>query len=82
MALKRLAFSDGSAVATQNGSHMKRSNRDLRMPQHDYGLALQNAVTWLGQRYLLAEPVARRVEERKPFFVESRSWLEPRRARR
>lgn len=45
---------------------------------HDYKLALQNAVSWLGDRYLLAEPVARRVEERKPFFVEARSWHEPR----
>ena len=57
---------------------MKRPNSNLRMPQHDYDLALQSAVSWLGERYLLAEPVSRR-EERKPFFVESRSWHEPRR---
>jgi hypothetical protein len=43
------------------------------LPQHDYGLALQNAVSWLGDRYLLAEPVRRNVEH-KPFFVEPRSW--------
>ncbi|MEO8018362.1 MAG: hypothetical protein ABI769_11140 [Pseudomonadota bacterium] len=48
-----------------------------RMPQHDYGLALQNAMSWLGDRYLLAEPAPRRIEQRKPFFVEARSWHEP-----
>jgi hypothetical protein len=36
-------------------------------------------MSWLGDRYLLAEPVARRKEERKPFFAEVRSWHEPRR---
>jgi hypothetical protein len=60
-------------------SEMKRPNPNSRLPQHDYGLALQSAVSWLGERYLLAEPVSRRVEERKPFFVEARSWHEPRR---
>jgi hypothetical protein len=58
---------------------MKRNNPNPHMPQHDYGLALQSAVSWLGERYLLAEPVSRRVEERKPFFVEAKSWHEPRR---
>jgi len=57
---------------------MKRPNPNSRIPQHDYGLALQTAVSWLGERYLLAEPVPRRIEERKPFFVEAKSWHEPR----
>jgi hypothetical protein len=57
---------------------MKRPKSSL--PQHDYALALQNAMSWLGDRYLLAEPTPRRVEERKPFFVEAKSWREPRRA--
>ena len=26
------------------------------IPLHDYGPALQSAVSWLGERYLLAEP--------------------------
>jgi len=60
---------------------MKRAKNDLhRMPKHDYGLALQNAVSWLGERYLLAEPVARRSEERKPFFAEQRSWHDAQRS--
>ena len=50
-----------------------------QVPQHDYGLALQSAVSWLGDRYLLAEPVSRRVEELKPFFFEPRHWHEARR---
>jgi hypothetical protein len=58
---------------------MKSPKPDLRIPQHDYGLALQTAVSWLGERYLLAEPVSRRIEEHKPFFVVPRSWHEPRR---
>jgi hypothetical protein len=49
------------------------------VPPHDYGLALQTAMSWQGDRYMLAEPVARRVEQRKPFFAEVRSWHEPRR---
>jgi len=49
------------------------------MKRHDYGLALRNAVSWLGDRYLLAEPVSRRNEKRKPFFVEPRSWHDVRR---
>jgi hypothetical protein len=48
------------------------------VPQYDYALALQSAVSWLGDRYLLAEPV-RRIAQPKPFFVETPSWHEPRR---
>jgi hypothetical protein len=35
----------------------------LPLPSHDYGLALQNAVSWLGDRHLLAQPVPRRSVE-------------------
>ena len=44
---------------------MKRPN-DLHSqpPVHDYGLALQNAVSWLGDRYLLASPVSPRRPDR------------------
>jgi hypothetical protein len=60
---------------------MKRSKTPANtLPRHDYGLALQTAVSWLGDRYLLAEPVARRREEAKPFFVEPRRWHEEQRA--
>jgi hypothetical protein len=32
-------------------------------------------MSWLGDRYLLAEPVPRLVsEERKPYFAEQRRW--------
>ena len=31
-----------------------------RVPQHDYRPALEGALSWLGKRYLLAEPVNRR----------------------
>jgi hypothetical protein len=41
----------------------------LPLQSHDYGLALQNAVTWLGDRHLLAKPVPRRSVERA-YFVE------------
>lgn len=57
---------------------MKRPKPSSLVPQHDYGLALQTAVSWLGDRYLLAEPV-RRVEQPKPFFFEPRHWYEARR---
>ena len=47
-------------------------NRVIRL--HDYGPALQSAVSWLGERYLLAEPVQRRSDEPKPFFNTQPSW--------
>jgi len=50
----------------------KASNPSL--PVHDYRPALQCAVSWLGDRYLLAEP-AQRVHERKPYFSEVRRWM-------
>jgi len=43
---------------------------------HDYGLALQSAVSWMGDRYLLAAPVVRRREEPAPYFSEPRRWHE------
>jgi hypothetical protein len=35
------------------------------IPQHDYRSALQGALSWLGDRYLLAEPLNRRPDDRK-----------------
>ena len=36
---------------------MKRpDNKPRSIPLHDYGLALQSAVSWMGDRYLLAAP--------------------------
>jgi hypothetical protein len=62
-------------------SAMKRQKENVSpLPQHDYGLQLQTAVSWLGDRYLLAEPVPRVVEKAKPFFVEPRRWHEVRRS--
>ena len=43
-------------------SAMKRPNEHTQLPVHDYGLAVQNAVSWLGDRYLLAAPATRRVD--------------------
>jgi hypothetical protein len=44
---------------------VKRPN-DLhpQLPVHDYGTALQSAVSWLGDRYLLASPIATRRPDR------------------
>ena len=36
------------------------------IPPHDYRPALQGALSWLGKRYLLAEPLNRRSEDRRP----------------
>jgi hypothetical protein len=36
------------------------------IPTHDYRPALQGALSWLGNRYLLAEPLNRRGDEKKP----------------
>ena len=53
---------------------MKRpEDKSRSIPVHDYRLALQSAVSWLGDRYLLAEPVTRR-REPAPYFSEPRRW--------
>jgi hypothetical protein len=35
------------------------------IPQHDYRTALEGALSWLGNRYLLAEPLNRRSDDRE-----------------
>ena len=50
------------------------SAEDAELALHDYHLALQSAVSWLGDRYLLAEPVQRRNEPAQPYFTEPRRW--------
>lgn len=48
---------------------MKVSNETkVPLPVHDYGQAVQRAVSWLGERYLLAEPQARR-KDLGPIYV-------------
>jgi hypothetical protein len=60
---------------------MKRpKDKPDSLPQYDYALALQTAVSWLGDRHLLAQPVTRRVEEHKPYFVEQSRWNDARRS--
>jgi hypothetical protein len=62
---------------------MKNSeSSSISIPQHDYALALKSAVSWLGDRYLLADPLPRRRNERKEYFTESRRWLDIRNERR
>lgn len=55
---------------------MKTTDKKVPVPKHDYGLELQKAVSWLGDRYLLAQPQLRRTDAR-PVYV-----LEPQRKRR
>jgi hypothetical protein len=52
---------------------MKRKDH-TSIPLHDYRPALEDAMSWLGDRYLLAEPAPRLSEERKPYFAEQRRW--------
>jgi hypothetical protein len=54
--------------------HMKRKESAAQIPLHDYRPALQGALSWLGDRHLLAEPVARLSQERTPYFAEARRW--------
>lgn len=54
---------------------MKRSESSTGpIPQHDYGVALKSAVSWLGDRYLLAAPLHKRPDERKEYFVQAPRW--------
>jgi hypothetical protein len=52
-----------------------KTSKNPQLPTHDYRQALKNAVSWLGERYLLAEPVRKRREELKPYFAETPRWL-------
>ena len=53
-------------------AHMKRTQATF--PLHDYSPALQGALSWLGDRHLLAEPAPRLRQEQTPYFAESRRW--------
>ena len=55
-------------------THMKRKQSTATIPLHDYRPALEGALTWLGDRHLLAEPVPRLSVERVPYFAEPRRW--------
>jgi hypothetical protein len=44
-------------------------------PLHDYDAALRNAVSWLGDNYLLANPTPRRQQESSPYFNAPRRWI-------
>jgi hypothetical protein len=45
-------------------------------PVHHYRIALQSALSWLGNRYLLAQPVNRvSAQRRPPYFAETRQWM-------
>jgi hypothetical protein len=47
------------------------------IPQHDYRSALQRALSWLGDRYLLAEPLNRRSDDRKLQISEAHDPDQP-----
>lgn len=55
---------------------MNRAKATPKRPpqQYDYALALQKAVSWLGDRYLLAQPVTRPVTAPRAYFNEPRHW--------
>jgi hypothetical protein len=54
---------------------MRKPDRPGALPLHDYDAALRNAVSWLGDNYLLAVPAPRRDESRKPYFNAPRPWI-------
>ena len=54
---------------------MKRNKlSNALLPIHDYRPALECAVSWLGDRYVLAAPVTRH-KESKAYFAENRRWF-------
>jgi hypothetical protein len=60
---------------------MQTRSGTASIPQHDYRQALKSAVSWLGDRYLLADPQPKRRDDRKDYFVVTRSWHDARNAR-
>jgi hypothetical protein len=53
-----------------------------RLPVDDYSAALRNAVSWLGERYLLAVPVTRTDQATPRYFPQGRGWYERLQAKR
>ena len=49
-------------------------SKQAPFPLHDYGAALQGALSWLGDRHLLAAPALRLQTAEVPYFAESRRW--------
>jgi hypothetical protein len=49
-------------------------SKQAPFPLHDYGAALQGAVSWLGDRHLLAAPAPRLQTVQASNFAESRRW--------
>jgi hypothetical protein len=49
--------------------------RNPALPMHDYRTALQCALSWLGDRYLLAQPVNRVSAQHRPNFAATRQWM-------
>ena len=47
-----------------------------RLPVRDYSAALRNAVSSLGERYLLAVPVARSEQATPRYLPQGRGWYE------
>ncbi|HTU66171.1 MAG TPA: hypothetical protein VMF52_09485 [Steroidobacteraceae bacterium] len=60
---------------------MKRPE-DTPTSVHDYGAALESAVSWLGDRYLLATPQPRRNDIRPIYLLEAKQPPARRPARR
>lgn len=76
-ALFRRALLGEPSSATMTG--MKKQEKTA-LPLHDYDTALRNAVSWLGDNYLLAVPAQRRNEEHRPYFSAPRRWISATRA--
>jgi hypothetical protein len=55
---------------------MKKPDTPAPLPLHDYDTALRNAVSWLGDNYLLAVPTPRRREDSAPYFSAPRRWID------
>ncbi len=53
---------------------MYESPKDF--PLHDYSGAISSAVSWLGERYLLASPInmPRRLRPAEPFYGQRANW--------
>lgn len=54
---------------------MKRPEEKAKLvPTHNYDQAREKALSWLGDRYLLAEPARKRDDGSKAFLKPPREW--------
>jgi hypothetical protein len=76
--VKQLPWEGITLTIREEENDVKTSKTTNQMiSRHDYGPALRGALSWLGNRYLLAEPLNRRPDDRNQAVTDTNRLLKP-----